>query len=388
MTQKDFSEIRKRLQAEKRAATLIRGWYVDATGKVLTSFKTPVGLIPQAEYEKYMVLFKKTLSGTVDQNLIDVPVKADDSGNPCYMQLMELCKSELEDDAIAESMFTKVAQAMLKENGDLSQSVDELKKAPNMLILLLYDSFDVAYRHPDGEQELEMSEAVFNYVLCAVCPVKQGKDSLTYSDADAAFIARPADWSVLAPTMGFMYPAYDSGNMNISSASVYTKDASNLHEDFLKDVFDYEPLMSATMQSATLCDILQNTLQEECSMEVIQSVTGTVNAIVAEQKEDKDAEPAKIGGREVSEILTSCGVSEEKVQAFTTGFQEAFGENELPAINVMPTREFKVQTPSVQIKVAPDHADLVTTRLIDGQRYIMILADGNVEVNGVNITIQ
>ena len=45
-------------------------------------------------------------------------------------------------------------------------------------------------------------------------------------------------------------------------------------------------------------------------------------------------------------------------------------------------------TPSVQIKVAPDHADLVTTRVIDGQKYIMILADGDVEVNGINIAIQ
>ncbi len=388
MTQKDFADLRRRLQPDKRGASIIRGCYVDPTGKVLTSFKENVGLIPQSEYEKYMVLFKKVLTGVSGQNLIDVTVPSEDPTNAAYHRLSGLCASELEDDGIAEELFNVIISAHIKETGDLSQSVEELKNAPNLLILLLYDSFDVAYRHPDGTEEIAMSEAVFNYCLCAVCPVKQGKESLSYSESEGSFIARPADWSVTAPELGFLYPAYESGSMDISTAVLYTKDAANAHDDFLHDVFDFEPIMPAPQQSEVIGDILQVTLQDECSMEVVQAVTESVSQRIQEQKEDKHAEPARITYQDVSGVLSECGVSEDKVQAFTESFQQAFGEKPLPAVNVIPTREFKVSTPSVQIKVAPAHADLVTTRVIDGQRYILILADGNVEVNGVGIAIQ
>jgi hypothetical protein len=39
----------------------------------------------------------------------------------------------------------------------------------------------------------------------------------------------------------------------------------------------------------------------------------------------------------------------------------------------------------VSIKVAPDRSDLIETRMIDGKCYILVLADGDVEVNGVNV---
>ena len=39
------------------------------------------------------------------------------------------------------------------------------------------------------------------------------------------------------------------------------------------------------------------------------------------------------------------------------------------------------------IKVDPARSDLIETRIIGGVKYIMICADENVEVNGVNIHI-
>jgi hypothetical protein len=41
----------------------------------------------------------------------------------------------------------------------------------------------------------------------------------------------------------------------------------------------------------------------------------------------------------------------------------------------------------VVIKVDPARSDLVETRIIGGVKYILICADENVEVNGVNIHI-
>ena len=46
-----------------------------------------------------------------------------------------------------------------------------------------------------------------------------------------------------------------------------------------------------------------------------------------------------------------------------------------------------MKTPDITIKVSPDRPDLIRTQIIDGQKYILIKADENVEVNGVNINI-
>ena len=51
-------------------------------------------------------------------------------------------------------------------------------------------------------------------------------------------------------------------------------------------------------------------------------------------------------------------------------------------------KKFELTTPDVLIKVNPERKDLVTTQIINGTKYIMIRAEENVEVNGININIK
>ena len=51
------------------------------------------------------------------------------------------------------------------------------------------------------------------------------------------------------------------------------------------------------------------------------------------------------------------------------------------------TNKFQLKTPDVVIKVDPKRTDLIKTRIIDGEKYILISAEETVEVNGVNIEI-
>ena len=390
MTQKDIATIKRRLNPEKRSPSIIRGCYVDVKGNILTTFRKSVVQIPTEELQKYMTIFRKSLSGTYGQQLLPILFSTEQvDSDSAYEGLMGLCRTELEDEDLANAMYARIIAWMQSEYAGALQSVEEQQKGANQLILLMYDSFDVAYKHPDGEEDMEMSESIFNYVLCAVCPVQQSKESLTYFENEATFHAKPADWVVGLPDLGFMFPSLESGSANISQALYYTKDADNTHDEFIRNVFHGEILMNAVEQKENVRSILQNTLKEECSMDVVQAVNEKVGEMIQQQKEDKQAEPLQLSGHDVSRVLESAGVSEEKVEAFKQSYSETFGEKAaIPAVNIVSPKEFKVQTPSVQIKVAPDHADLVTTRVIDGQKYIMILADGDVEVNGINIAIQ
>ena len=73
---------------------------------------------------------------------------------------------------------------------------------------------------------------------------------------------------------------------------------------------------------------------------------------------------------------------------FSVDYDEAFGfEAELHPKNIIDNRKFEIKTPDVSIKVAPDKADLIQTRIIGGVKYILINAEEDVEVNGVSIRI-
>jgi hypothetical protein len=62
-------------------------------------------------------------------------------------------------------------------------------------------------------------------------------------------------------------------------------------------------------------------------------------------------------------------------------------EADLHPKNIIDNRKFEIRTPDVSIKVDPAKSDLIETRVIGGVKYILICADENVEVNGVNIHI-
>ena len=124
-------------------------------------------------------------------------------------------------------------------------------------------------------------------------------------------------------------------------------------------------------------------------MEVVQEVHDELCQRIAMHKEAKVADPLLISKEEVKSVLNQCGVSENHVAKFSVDYDEVFGfEAELHPKNIIDNKRFEIKTPDVIIKVAPDRSDLIETRIIGGVKYIMICADENVEVNGVNIHIE
>jgi hypothetical protein len=88
-------------------------------------------------------------------------------------------------------------------------------------------------------------------------------------------------------------------------------------------------------------------------------------------------------------MLGFCGVPEENIEQFEEKFDQGFGQNAaLSPRNIVDTNKFEVRTPDVVIKVNPARTDLVDTRVIDGVKYVLVRADGGVEVNGIDIKIE
>ena len=88
----------------------------------------------------------------------------------------------------------------------------------------------------------------------------------------------------------------------------------------------------------------------------------------------------------MKKVFEQSGVDAEKMENFDRNFEENAGEKAtLLASNITETKKFNIETPDVVIKVNPDRADLIETRIIDGRQCLVIPVDDHIEVNGINV---
>lgn len=375
MNVKEVSELRRRFRPEKSAVSRVYGCYVNGSSREVISYlDESLGNMPQEEAEKYLSLLKKSLSGSLGKNLIDVVFStAQVMDSDEHRLLSALRESELKDGEIRETFYRTVIDAL-----DMGED--------NYLILLAHDAYDVPHRGKDGEPDPDGSDQVFSYILCSVCPVKSCKMELGYFPGENEFHSCAAGQVVSAPELGFLFPAFDDRAANIYNALFYSRKPDRLHQEFLDAVFRAEePPMSAAEQREAFQGALSGALEDACSLEVVQAVHGRLLEKIEARKEDKEAEPLALSAGEIGGILRDCGVAEEKAAAFQEQCGAAFGGAALNPENLIDAKRFDVKTEQATISIDPAYSYLVETRIIDGRKYLLIPAGEGVEVNGLPV---
>ena len=375
MNAKEIAEIRRRVRRDRSNITAIYGCYVNAQKEIISEFKQSTGIMPEKEAEKYFALLKRTLSGSIGKNLIDITFKTSQvADSQEHKLLMDLRSSCLSDQQVRENLYRKI--------------IDNVSFQDNYLILLGCDNYDVPFKSKDDETQADASGETFTYVLCAVCPVKQTKPNLHYVSDEKEFHDGGIAYVVAAPETGFMFPAFDNRATNIYNALFYTHSPKENHQALVEALFHVEPPMCAQDQKKSFEALLSTSLQDSCSMEVVQNVHGQICQCIELHKEAKVAEPLLISKEQVKQALTMSGVPEANVAKFSVDYDSAFGfEAQLHPKNIINDKRFEISMPDISIKVSPEKADLIETRVIGGVKYILICADEDVEVNGVRINI-
>ena len=322
-------------------------------------------------------LLKKTLSGALGRNLIDIEFSTRQVADSDEHRLLQtLRQTELQDPNARESLYRRIIDAI-----DMGES--------SYLILLAADTYDVPHRSRDDLEVPDASETVFRYFVCAICPVKDPTLALQYSDRDKEFRGSSTGHIALPPVLGFLFPAFDDRSANIYSALFYSKDTAQLHQEVIDAVFCIQNApMSPQEQQNVFTSALTETLEKDCSYDVVQAVHEQLRGRIQEHKDSRDPEPLTLSVREVGDVLTGSGVPEEKAEAFQEACRRKYGQDAaLNPRNIIEAGKFQIATPEVKITVPPEYSYMVETRIIDGRRFILIPADDGVEVNGIPVTI-
>ena len=378
MNQNELKEIRRRFRPDKDNISRIYGCYVNAAKEIVTRIDMSLGLMEQEETEMYYKILKKALSGTLGRNLIDIEFStAQVESSDEHRLLQALRTSHLSDESMRELMYEKIIETL--DFGDESY-----------VILMASDSYDVPYRGGDGEVFDEGSSEVFDYFICCVCPVKDAKAALRYESEERAFRGASTGHVLGAPEIGFMFPSFDDRCANIYNLLYYSRNVSEIHDEFIKGIFNTESIpLSAVAQKEAFGDSLSFSLGDKCSLEVVQAVHEDIREKLALHKESKEPELPEIYIEDVDDILRKSGVPDEKINFFNEECQKQLGGSDTfnPG-NLVETKKFEMVTPEVKITVDPEYAYRIKTGIIDGEKYILIPADGDVAVNGIQVNIE
>lgn len=371
MIKQEISEIKKLFTERNCSITRICGCYVDGEKNKKTELKQEFLALPEEEMFKYFEILRKSLSGTIGKNLLNLefPLESESEGGTQEF-LLRLRDSKLRDDALLEQFYDRI--------------IESYEYVGNYLILLIHDAYDVPGRTKDGAEMEDASDEVYEYILACICPVDLSKTGLSYNAEENTFQNRLRDWVVGMTDTAFLFPAFNDRSADIHSTLYYSKNAADLKDDFIDKVLGCSIPLPADCQKEAFQELVEEVLGDNCSVEAIKNIHEELTEIVQEHKEDPD--PVVLDKNKVETIFAKSGLDDDSMKAFDQCYDDTVGRNtELMLDNIYSSRSFEVKTPDVTVKVNPDRTDLVETKLIDGRRCLVIDLQGSAEVNGVTV---
>ena len=410
MDKKGVAELKRRFTKENCTFTRLCGCYVDAgKNKVVDLSETFLNLEDE-EFYKYLEIAKKTLSGTIGNNLLELNFPLDEEAAGGRQQfLLGLRESKLKNPELLERFYDMV--------------IESYDYAGNYLILLFHDAYDVMTKTTDNNA-LDESEEVFEYLLCAICPVQLSKPGLGYREDENRIGPRIRDWVVSVPDSGFLFPAFTDRSTDIHSLMFYTKDTKAPHAEFMELGLGCGARRTATEQKMTFHSIVKQAYGDdvEKSGEVLMEIQQNLNDLV-EEKAELEEDPLILTPERLPNVMEESGVAPEKAEKIGKTCAEEFAEEAPLAENVVDSKALAaneqiqkekelaaqvevlqqqlkekqieeeadevVKTYDVVLRVKPEKVSQIKSEVINGQKCLVIpmAEDEHANVNGVNTTV-
>jgi hypothetical protein len=352
MNKKDVFELKSRLKKTGCTFTKMCGCYVNANKEIQLNFNETFLNLDDEEFYKYLDIAKKTLSGTIGNNLLELnfPLEEEKEGGKQQF-LMGLRESKLKNEGLLETFYQLI--------------IDSYDYAGNYLILVFHDAYDVMTKTTDNSK-LDESEEVYEYLLCAICPVALSKPGLGYLENENKFGPRNRDWVVAAPETGFIFPAFTERSTDIHAVMFYTKDAVEPHKEMMELVLGCPVKNTATEQKNTFHSIIKNAINDtEKSSKIIVDIQESLSQMVEEQvvNTDSSEEPVLLTNEYVQDILEESGLPEEITAKIETAYAENFGE-EPPAIDYLIDKKVLAENEKQKVvKVLMDQVQVLQEKL-------------------------
>ncbi|MBX4268554.1 DUF4317 domain-containing protein [Clostridium estertheticum] len=332
MRRKDILELKKRFKKEQCTFTKVCGCYVNGEKHTILKFRESFLNLDEEEYFKYLEIAKKVLSGTIGNNILELNFEVnEDFTSESQTSLMQLKNSQLKDDAYLDNLYDSI--------------IDNYDYTGNFLILFFHDAYDVISKTKDNIK-IDESEEVYEYVLCAICPVSLSEPGLRYFEEQNEIKARSRDWVVESPTNGFIFPAFIDRSSDVNSIMYYTKNAKDTHTELMENVLGCLSKQTATVQKETFQSIIKDSfsLDEIKGDKIFMDIQENLSTMIEEYNElndDADSEPISLTKKDIQNLLIESEVPGEITTMIENSYVENFGDDNTLAKNLIDTKALK-----------------------------------------------
>ncbi len=402
MNKRDVMELRRRFKKDNCTISRLAGCYVDAYKNKLLTFNENFLNLPEDEFYKYMDLAKKTLGGTIGNNLLELEFPGEEEEPGGRQQFyMGLKSSDLKNEDLLERLYDLV--------------IENYTHTGNYLILVFKDTYDIMSRTSDN-MKLDESEEVYEYILVSICPVDLSKPGLGYREDENRIGSRIRDWIVGAPETGFLFPAFNDRGADIHRVDYYIRDAKDSHPEFIEEVLGCGVRRTATELKQTFQAIVRSAYgqDEDKARVVLSDISESIGNRVEELRADADmgvtsGAPIVLDDRVICEILDENDVKGAPAQTIRDICHDEFAD-ETPLLETLVNekelekgRQEKRERELVKenarlkeilsvtnadggviVKVDPSVEGRISSRIIDDQKFVLIPVadDETLVING------
>lgn len=367
MNRKEIAEVKKTLKPGNSCISKISACYVtpEKEKKVITV--DSMASLDEDELDKYIDIFKKTLSGTLGKHLncLEFPTEQEEDGGSQNL-LYEIVESHLGDSDRLEVLFDKIIENYVTDG--------------YYCIILMYADYDIMTKASD-DTDLG-SDETYSHIICAICPTTLSKPTLSYNQSKNKLESSHNFWEVDPPKNAFLFPTLTDRSTNIHEVLVYDKKTSELNEGIISGVLGCSLPTSADEQ----CNAFAQSTQAAFNDCITYDQAVAVHDELAIQLEEAASEDKIVlTSNAIKSVLEDNEAS--NLDAFEEKYKELIGDNNIYLTNIV-SGKFVLKMEGLTITASDDMKNNISIQEVDGKKCIVIASpESEIDVNGITAVI-
>lgn len=376
MNKKDLAELKKHFSQSDDLLVIrkIASFMIDSEKNPVCRSVRSYPEIPQEEVSCLYQSLSKVLKGSLGKGLIEY---------------------EFPNETYEEDKPQNLLWNLLEKGLDDEEQMNKLTEhvAANMVYDLPYAMFvaDCVYtvfeKDRSGEKN-RFDSREYRFLIGAVCSVESRVDGLIYDEENNSIVRKTEFDRVVAevPTDGFLFPTFTGRGPDVNHVMYYTKKPKDPNVSVVEEVLGCHYTLSAQEEKETFRAVLDKAVGEELNLNVIASVNEKLQDYAKEFKDEP--EPPVVSDIMVRDILLDSGVTQERAEAAQALYRSTVEQNFFTASNLTEPKT-TLSSGGVTVSISGDATDKITTRMIDGRKFLMVsLDDPEVIVNGFQMKMQ
>lgn len=318
MNTKDVLEIRRRFKKDLCTFTRLCGCYVDVDRNKITTFNQNFLNLDDEEFYKYLdivnTMFKGKIGDKLGNQLLELKFTEGETGpGSMAAQLLQL-RSDLKNEEALDAFYDLI--------------IDSYDYVGNYLILVFHDAYDVMTKTSDNN-EIDESEDVYEYLICAICPVHLTAPGLQYREDDNRIALRIRDWVVGKPDTGFLYPAFTDRKEDREHLLFYSHDAANPHHETMECGLLCEPKLTGAEKRNLFEEAVKHAVGEDLLEDALMKFNAALWEMPAKEGEKPDENSTVVDAERLKYILALTDIQEVYTEEIMKRYIKIF-ESEYP----------------------------------------------------------